>query len=252
MKIRTVVALGLVSLLFVGFFNFTYTTAVAEKFTIPTSNLQASPQPSFSPSDDVIPLQKITVPSRQVIYLHGEIRENIKEVIKELKIKEKLHEELYILIDSPGGSVLDGALMLSAMEASSAHINTVCTGTCASMAFIIHQYGDTRMALNRTMLMAHPASGGVRGTLEEMQSRLSTIRRFVEKMDAAISERAGTTLPSFKSLIVSEFWVDAEDALNMGYVDEIVDINTDAPEPSLTTYTNNSNNEVKEKINLTW
>lgn len=175
-----------------------------------------------------IHLSRLDIPSSHVVYITGPIGSNSSSIISELKSKAKLGQPLYVLIDSPGGSVFQGSMIISAIEASKVKVNTVCVGLCASMAFHIHQSGYKRLMVNRSILMAHPASGGLEGTLEQMRSRLSSISRYVDKLDNYAANRAHIPLDKFKSMIVSEYWVDAEDALEAGFTDEIVDITTDA------------------------
>jgi len=202
--------------------------ATSKEVLIPSTNLENKViklQPVPSNNSSVLRLNLL---SEQVVQLKGPIFENAEFVVEELKQKAKTQKELFLLIDSPGGSVMAGAMILSAMEASPALVHTVCMGLCASMAFVIHQYGHSRLALNRAILMAHPAAGGVEGTLGQMSARLSTITRYVDKMDAHIAKRAKISFEDFKALTVSEFWIDSEDALEKHFLDKIVDINVDA------------------------
>lgn len=155
---------------------------------------------------------------------------------------------LFILIDSPGGSVLDGGQIVSAIQ-SIKNSTTICMSMCASMAFIIHQYGKTRYMVDRSLLMAHPASGGVQGTLEQMQSRLSFISRYVYKMNDFIAKRAGITAEEFKKRWVSEMWLDASDALSQGFTDGLVSVQyDDARIPIIGIPTE----EKAKKVNLNW
>lgn len=173
-------------------------------------------------------ISRLVLKASQVIFINGPIGVNAASIVDEIHSKAKVEKELYLLIDSPGGSVMDGSLVVSAIEASPAKVHTVCMGLCASMAFIIHQYGSTRLAVDRTMLMAHPAAGGLRGSLEEMASQLKTITRYVDKADAYIAKRSGISFVDFKAQIVSQKWIDAEDARDAHLVDELVDVDTDA------------------------
>ena len=86
-------------------------------------------------------------------------------------------EPMYVFIDSPGGSVLSGAQIISAIQAAKGPVNTLCVGICASMAAMIHQFGTNRLVLDRSFLMFHPASGGAEGEVDKMYSRLTTIRQ---------------------------------------------------------------------------
>lgn len=145
----------------------------------------------------------------------------------------KNHKPIYLLIDSPGGSVMDGAMIISAMEGAGVPVYTVCTKLCASMAFIIHQYGTKRFMVDRAVLMAHPASAGVEGTLEQMHSRLAFLERFTGKLNAGISKRAGLSAEQFKSQYLVEQWLDAEDSTNAHFNDSIVTVKVDGGEFSL-------------------
>lgn len=232
-------------------------TSLTTEAAIPTAS--PSTKPSSAPARKTASLPKVKVlniPTDQVVYLNGPIGANAQFVIDDLKHKAKAGKPLYMLIDSPGGSVLDGDQILSAMESLSVPVNTVCTLLCASMAQVIHQYGKTRYALSRSILMAHPASGGVQGTLEQMSSRLTVIKGAVYKTDEYIAKRNKMSLEAYHNLVVSEFWIDAEDAIASGkWVDEIVSVNTDA-KPSvdlMTQFRLNTNTEdQKSKINVTW
>lgn len=167
----------------------------------------------IAPSDD------------QVVLLEGEVRlDSAERVIKGLKAASQSGQPIYLVIDSPGGSVLDGAKVVSAMESSSVPIYTVCNGLCASMAFIIHQYGTKRLATDRAILMAHPASGGASGTLEQMTSQISMFTGYVNKMSAYVAKRAGLTFEQFHAKYISEMWLDSEDAKKNGFVDSLVSI----------------------------
>lgn len=196
---------------------------------------------------------RLNLSANEVVYITGVIMENAEGIVAELKEKAKHNKTVWLLIDSPGGSVIDGAAIVSAMEASPAKINTVCLSVCASMAFIIHQYGNKRYALDRSILMAHPASGAVQGTMEQMAARLNILTRYVDKLDVQITQRVNVPFDSFKTLIVSEFWRDAEDALALHYVDGLVDVTTDAkPAKTLLEELTKGSRELKRSIRFMW
>lgn len=164
--------------------------------------------------------------SNNTITLRGEVNyASSMQVINDIRSKEKEGKELFLLIDSPGGSVVDGAMVLSAIENSKSKVNTVCLRLCASMGFMIHQHGNKRQALNRSILMAHHASGGARGEIPNAINLLATIQRYVDKMDAYIAKRSGHSLQDFEHMISNDMWIDAEDAKEKGFLDQIVSLN---------------------------
>lgn len=131
-------------------------------------------------------------------------------------------EPIVILINSPGGSVFSGEKIVSAIEAVKSDVYTVCDGMCASMAAIIHQYGTKRFATDRSVLMFHDAAGGIQGRLSEMLSLLSMIKRKIDKANHYIANRSKLSYEEFVRLGSSNYWIDAEDSLEKGFVDDLV------------------------------
>lgn len=241
-----VIALGVLGVALIPNNTTTSNTSVV------TATVPVTVQPVQNNTPITKKVSRLTIPASKVVFLLGPIYD-VTNVVAELKEKARASSDIWLLIDSPGGSVLDGAKILSVMEASPARVHTVCLGLCASMAFIIHQYGYTRNMVDRSIIMAHPASGGVQGTLEQMNSRLGTITRYVYKMDAYIANRVGMKFEQFKALSLTELWLDAEDALAFKFVDNIVDVTTDAQPPEqLDLFQKWSDYKFKEKINLNW
>ena len=177
------------------------------------------------PLNKPISIKQLDLNPANTITLFGVVDQGAALIAREIITKAKTNKELFLVIDSPGGSVMDGAMILSAMEGVGVPVNTVCIGLCASMASIIHQKGAKRLMVNRSIIMFHPASGGVQGSLEQMRSRLNMVDNFVDKMDNDIAKRNKMTLAEFKALTVSELWVDAEDSIQRGFADGLVLIN---------------------------
>lgn len=136
--------------------------------------------------------------------------------------KGKSKEPIFIMIDSPGGSVILGNQLLSLMEAADGPVYTVCMRFCASMAAIILEYGTKRFALDRSVIMFHDAAGGLEGSLEQMNGMLQFYRKMVEKTNRHIAQRSNMTLEKFLSLESHELWIDSEDAKNLNLLDDLV------------------------------
>lgn len=149
---------------------------------------------------------------------------------------DKSDEPVIVVIDSPGGSVIDGAKVVTAIEQSRAPVYTVCVRLCASMAAIIHSYGTKRMATNRSILMYHNASGGAQGELEKMLSALNMMKKFVDKFVNNIVARSTLSFSEYQTMADHELWIDAEDALKYKLLDAIVvldNLPAATPVPSL-------------------
>ena len=190
---------------------------------VPTPTVKEFSKSDVAPSLDSITVKRIEVDPTQVIVFNTQVSyEAVNLTIARLEELTALgFKQAYIILDSPGGSVIDGANLISYMKSSKMRIDTVCQGICASMAAQIHQAGKTRYMTDKSILMFHPAASRVGGTIEEMLSQLNTIKKYVDRLDAEVAARAGIKYETFKQMLVSELWVESVDAVEMGLADKI-------------------------------
>jgi ATP-dependent Clp protease protease subunit len=168
-------------------------------------------------------IHRLVVNPNRVLMVKGEVDRSTEEVGAQITaLSKQSNEPIVLLIDSPGGSVLSGEKVISAMEASRADVYTVCVGLCASMAAIIHQYGTKRLATDRAVLMFHDASAMIGGRISEMLSLLNLIKRKLEKTNHFIAERANMPYEEFVNLGANNYWIDSEDAMEKRFVDKLV------------------------------
>lgn len=188
--------------------------------------------------------------AKRTLLLYGEVNESVSDLTETIKsLGASSSEPIYLLINSPGGSVLDGALVISAIESSKAPVYTVCMQLCASMAAMIHQYGKERLMNDRSILMFHNAAGSAQGYVPQMLSRLNIINRYVNKMDAYVAARAGLNLTEFAGRLGDEIWLDAEDATNAKFNDKIVNVVLPKANSSVIP---SLSNKAKSNIDLNW
>jgi ATP-dependent Clp protease protease subunit len=144
---------------------------------------------------------------------------SVKKQLSELGSSK---EPIFVLLDSPGGSVSVGNEFVSLMQAADGPVYTICVGLCASMAAIILEHGTKRFALDRSTIMFHDAAGGAQGSLGQMNSLLQYYRRGIEKTNRYIAERSSMKYETFMELQKDNLWIDAEDAKALNLVDELV------------------------------
>lgn len=178
--------------------------------------------PASAPSTKKV-IRTLKISPYRTLVLFGEVEQNAELLARDVtRLSKQSKEPIVLLIDSPGGSVFSGEKLVSAIEASRADVYTVCVGMCASMAAIIHQYGTKRLATDRSILMFHDAAAMVGGRVSEMLSILNMIQRKLEKTNHYIANRSGIPYNDLIRLESSNFWVDAEDALQLKLVDGLV------------------------------
>lgn len=183
--------------------------------------------PTQDPSLNVgkLKLTRVTGTEDNVILLNTEITDlSVDAVISKLDELAKTQTEVYLIITSPGGSVVDGNKLVAYIEDSPLEINTVCEKFCASMGFHIFEAGKKRYMVGHTVLMAHPPSGGARGTIPEMLSQLNAIRRLTDELDARVAQRAKLKYADFSIDVLKNLWVTSNEAVKMGLADSLIHI----------------------------
>lgn len=149
-------------------------------------------------------------------------------------------DEIFLYIDSPGGSVLSGLQIVQTMESlqkSGIIINTIANNA-ASMAFIIHQAGTNRYVRPWSVLMQHQMSYSNYGPYHNVKSREYLMDKLYMQLLEKQARRANTTSEEFKSLVAHDMWLLGYEAVEKNYSDKVVDIMCDF-EPSTVNETYN-------------
>lgn len=228
-----VLAVGsFVFLLGAGLYAKTNTSSVTTPSPIETVVISAprSTSPLTTTTNSLVlqtkTILKLDVKAERALYLNTVVDANsVEPLIASIKrLNKESSAPIVLQISSPGGSVLDGAALISEMEASKAPIYTVCTYVCASMAAMIHGHGAKRYGLDRAILMYHPASGGAQGQVRNMLSQLTTVNNYIEKMVGHIVANSKMSQEEFQKVVAYELWIDSEDAVAKGLNDASVNL----------------------------
>jgi len=133
-------------------------------------------------------------------------------------------QKLIVNINSPGGMVSDGLMIHDALKMSKAHIETRVFSMSASSATIIAQSGDTRKMSANALYLVHHASAMAWGNVNELKVAVDDL----EKVDARLLDiyiKKGADPEKVKALMDENNgtgkWIDAEEALSVGLIDEI-------------------------------
>lgn len=177
------------------------------------------------PEKDTIKVMLIE--DRNSVVLRGAVtRRSVSKWMAEIAEKDALLDSdkpLYLVIDSPGGSVFDGLNFIDFLHALDREINTVNLYS-ASMAFHIAQNMDKRFIQRAGSMMSHRATlGGLGGQLDgEFETRYAMIMRKVNYLDAVAANRMEMDVNDYKELIKPELWVDGTNAIQQNVADETV------------------------------
>jgi ATP-dependent protease ClpP protease subunit len=163
--------------------------------------------------------ETITLTTTNHVALRGPVTDgSVSQMIAEIFSSQE--QELYLYLDSPGGSIIAGQRLMSAMSASGKKFNCI-VNFAASMAFVILQHCDTRTITPNGVAMQHVASYGVQGDAPNNVSMLSFLERLVQKLDEAQAKRMKMSYAAFKNLTRNDYWVVGDDALANNTVDAL-------------------------------
>lgn len=135
------------------------------------------------------------------------------------------NEIIYLVIDSPGGSVSAGNLFIDFANSLPQKIKPICI-FCASMGYHMFQSFDERLVFSSSTLMSHRASlGGMGGQVPgELESRLKWIKDELQQMDTKVAKRVGTSVSEYQKLIYDELWLNGSSAVATKHADRVAKI----------------------------
>ena len=130
-----------------------------------------------------------------------------------------------IIFSSPGGSIIDGFELfdfLQDLRSKGHHLTTGTLGYAASMAGILLQAGDVRWVGQQAWVMIHRAAFGAWGKTYEIEDEVKFINRIEERILDIFTSRSNLTARKIKkNWDRKDWWISADEAMDMGLVDEI-------------------------------
>lgn len=162
----------------------------------------------------------------RIILLTGEINDNTANiVVSELLYLDSInHNDINIYINSPGGSITSGMAIYDTMNYIKSDVSTICIGMAASMAAFLLSSGKKgkRYILPNSEIMIHQPLGGAQGQATEIKIAAERILRLKEKLNKILSINTGKPLDKIENDTERDHFMDAEESLRYGIVDEIL------------------------------
>lgn len=133
-------------------------------------------------------------------------------------------KDIYLYINSPGGSVYDALAVYDTMKYVKADIQTVGIGVQASAAAFLLSSGTKgkRFILPHATVMIHQPSSGTKGKVTDQEIDLKEALRVKRLMEKIMAENTGQKLERIHDDMERDFWMTAEDAKKYGLVDQVI------------------------------
>ncbi len=162
----------------------------------------------------------------RIIFLSGPIHDDMANlIIAQLLFleSEDPKKDIYLYINSPGGSVSAGLAILDTMNHVKPDIATVTVGIAASAAAVILSAGKKgkRYSLPNSEVMIHQVMGGIEGQATDIEIAARHILRTKENLNKILSKNTGKSLAQVTSDAERDHWMTSEEAKKYGIIDEI-------------------------------
>ena len=137
---------------------------------------------------------------------------------------EDPEKDIYLYINSPGGSVTAGLAIYDTMNYIKPDVSTVCLGMAASMGAFLLAAGakGKRFALPNSEIMIHQPMGGASGQATDIAIHAEHILRIKDNLNRILAERTGQPLEKIKADTERDNFLTAEEAKAYGLVDEVM------------------------------
>lgn len=164
------------------------------------------------------------------IFLYGDIGDSFEvksaNIVSDLIEAEKTCTRINIRINSNGGDVYSGIAIFNALKSSKADIHIYVDGIAASMASVIALCGKPVEMSKYARLMLHSVSGGCYGNKKELQKCIEEIENLEDSLSDICAGRLGLSKEDVKVKYFDseDHWLTAQEALNLGFIDGIYDV----------------------------
>ena len=135
------------------------------------------------------------------------------------------NEKVEIVLSSEGGSSIEGLAIFAYLVSIDKPVNIKIVGRAASAASVIamagKKGGNTLSMQSNSLIMIHPASGCVCGTSKDIEKGINAIDAIDESFIGIYAKATGLDKKKIESLYFNETWINAKDALEMGFISSI-------------------------------
>lgn len=163
----------------------------------------------------------------RIVFVSGEVEDVMANLVVAQMIfleAEDPDKDIFLYINSPGGSVTAGMAIYDTMQHVKCDVSTICIGIAASMGAFLLAAGakGKRKALPNSEVMIHQPSGGAQGPATDIAIHAEHIVSIKKKMNRILAERTGKPIEKIEADTERDNFLSAEQALEYGIIDEII------------------------------
>ena len=163
----------------------------------------------------------------RIIFLVGPVEDYMANVIVAQLLfleSENPEKDIFLYINSPGGSVSAGMAIYDTMNFIKPDVSTLCTGMAASMGAFLLAAGakGKRIALPNSRVMIHQPSGGAQGQATDIEITAKEILKIRQRLNEILAQQTGQPIEKVAADSERDKWMDAMEAKDYGMVDQVI------------------------------
>lgn len=165
----------------------------------------------------------------RIILLSGEINDDVSNVIvAELLYLDSINnDDIYLYINSPGGSITSGMAIYDTMNFIKSDVSTTCIGMAASMGAFLLSCGKKgkRFCLPNSEVMIHQPLGGANGQAIDIDIAAKRILKLKDKLNKILSDNTNKDIKDIEKDTDRDYFMNANEALEYGIIDKVLEKN---------------------------
>ena len=164
----------------------------------------------------------------RIVFLVGPVNDQVANLVCAQLLfleSENPDKDIFLYINSPGGSVSAGLSIYDTMNFIKPDVSTLCMGMAASMGSFLLMAGakGKRFALPNSRVMIHQPSGGAQGQASDIEIQAREIIKTRAQLNRIYAERTGQTVEKIEADMERDMWLSPSEAKDYGLIDQVID-----------------------------
>lgn len=164
----------------------------------------------------------------RIVFLVGPVNDATANLVVAQMLfleSENPDKEIFLYINSPGGSVSAGLSIYDTMNFIKPDVSTLCMGMAASMGSFLLMAGTKgkRFALPNSRVMIHQPSGGAQGQATDIEIAAREIIKTREQLNRIYAERTGQPVERIAADMERDRWMNPAEAMDYGLIDQVLE-----------------------------
>lgn len=163
----------------------------------------------------------------RIIFLVGQVEDHMANLVVAQMLfleSENPDKDIYLYINSPGGSVTAGLSIYDTMQFIKPDVSTLCIGQAASMGALLLAGGAAgkRYALPHARTMIHQPLGGFQGQASDIEIHAKEIIEVRERLNKILSDHTGKSMEEIQNDTDRDNFMNAETSVEYGLIDQVM------------------------------